>query len=211
VDLLRRDSPAFSVDGPNASKTLKTMIDASVDLVAQLRSLWETGSIGDILRFCADKQIIRLSENLRVHLFREPRVEKYDEVLYVLEKGDWLADELLKMSPAEIPSYHSFISNNTAFSTQHGVKGEEYAKVLVVYDDVEANWNNYSFGKILTPGTAGKPTDGQLERGKKLAYVSFSRALTDLRVLLFAFDPTAARQELIDRQLVSSEQIEIVP
>ena len=114
------------------------------------------------------------------------------------------------MKPDEIGSYASFIGENTAYSTQHGVKGEEYAKVLVVYDDVEAAWNLYNFGKTLTPSTAGEPTDGQRARGQRLAYVSFSRALEDLRVLFFTASPDAARQELIDRKLVNPEQIEIV-
>lgn len=56
---------------------------------------------------------------------------------------------------------------------------------MVVYDDVEAAWNLYNFGKTLTPSTAGEPTDGQRARGQRLAYVSFSRALEDLRVLFF--------------------------
>lgn len=81
---------------------------------------------------------------------------------------------------------------------------------MVVYDDVEAAWNLYNFSKTLTPGTAGEPTEGQLGRGRRLAYVSFSRALEDLRVLFFTANPTAARQELIDRKLLKPEEIEIV-
>ena len=82
--------------------------------------------------------------------------------------------------------------------------------MLVVYDDVEANWNNYNFTKILTPATAGEPTDGQRERGRKLAYVSFSRALEDLRVLLFTPNPAAARTELLERKLLEPDQISVV-
>ena len=210
IDLLRRDSPAFAIDGLNASKTLKTMIDTSLSLVDQLNALWKSGTIGTLLQFCVDKQIIRASERLLEHLGRTPRTEDYDEAIHSLDKGDWLADAFFKMSTTEIPHYALFISNNTPYSTQHGVKGEEYPKVLVVYDDVEANWNNYSFGKILTPETAGEPTDGQHARGRKLAYVSFSRTLEDLRVLLFTSDPEAARRELIAKKLVESHQIEIV-
>lgn len=63
------------------------------------------------------------------------------------------------MDMKEIPSYASFIGSNTAYSTQHGVKGEEYPNVLVVYDDLEASWNNYNFGKLLTPATNGQATN----------------------------------------------------
>ena len=112
------------------------------------------------------------------------------------------------MDISEIPPYASFIGNNTAYSTQHGVKGEQYPKVFVLYDDIEASWNNYSFGKVLTPATAGQPTERQLARTRKLAYVSFSRALEDLRVLLFTSKPEAAKDELIARGLLRREQID---
>ena len=151
-----------------------------------------------------------MPERLQEQLARAPREEAYDEAVHALDKGDWLADALFAMTTSEIAPYASFIAKNTAYSTQHGVKGEEYPKVMVVYDDVEAAWNLYNFGKTLTPATAGVPTDGQRGRGQRLAYVSFSRALEDLRVLFFAADPEAARQELIDKKLLVPEQIEIV-
>lgn len=210
LDVLRRNSPAFAANGVNAESTLKEMVDTSLSLVGQLADLWASGTIGDILRFGVAKQLIPSGERLTEQLSRKPRKEVYVEEEHALDKGDWLADLLFAMKPDEIGSYASFIGENTAYSTQHGVKGEEYAKVLVVYDDVEAAWNLYNFGKTLTPSTAGEPTDGQRARGQRLAYVSFSRALEDLRVLFFTASPDAARQELIDRKLVNPEQIEIV-
>ena len=209
IDVLRRDCPAFAVDGPNAAKTLKSMIDTSLALVDQLNTFRKSHAIRDILRFCVDKQLIHASEGLQKHLGRKPRSETYDEAIHSAEKGDWLADTFFAMDMSEIPSYASFIGNNTAYSTQHGVKGEQYPKVFVVYDDIEAGWNNYSFGKVLTPATTGQPTEKQYARTRKLAYVSFSRTLEDLRVLLFTSKPEDAREELIARGLLRPEQIEI--
>lgn len=211
VDILRRNSPAFAADGINADNTLKTMVATSQDLVQQIDELWASGTIGEILRFSVARQIIPASDKLAEHLDRAPREEDYVEDLHVLDKGDWLADALLAMKAKEVGAYASFLTKNTNYSTQHGVKGEEYSKVMVLYDDVEAGWNSYNFGKMLTPATSGVPTDGQRARGQRLAYVSFSRALEDLRVLFFTSNPDAARQELIDRKLVAAEQIEVVP
>jgi DNA helicase-2/ATP-dependent DNA helicase PcrA len=81
---------------------------------------------------------------------------------------------------------------------------------LVVYDDVEAAWNQYSFSKTLTPLTAGEPSDRQRSVTQKLAYVSFSRAKEDLRVVLFTADPEGARAELIGSKLLVPDQIRIV-
>ncbi len=210
IDVLRRNSPAFAVDGVNAANTLKSMVETSLGLIEKLSKLWKSGTIGDVLRYGVAKQIIAASDKLQEHLARAPREEAYDEAIHSLDKGDWLADALFAMSTAEVAPYASFIARNTAYSTQHGVKGEEYPKVMVVYDDVEAAWNLYNFSKTLTPGTAGEPTEGQRGRGRRLAYVSFSRALEDLRVLFFTANPAAARQELIDKKLVKPDQIEIV-
>lgn len=210
INILRQQSPAFAVDGINASKSLKSMVDTSIDIVAELAALWEAAAIGDILNFAVKKQIVRGGERLQTHLARDPRVEVYNAEEHGQEKSDWLADTLFAMTTSEIPAYISFFEKNTAFSTQHGVKGEEYPKVLVVYDDIEAGWNNYNFGKLFTPGLLGVGTDRQEARGRKLAYVSFSRAHEDLRVLLFTSDPVAARAELMAKGLLTANQIEVI-
>ncbi|MCS3748289.1 DNA helicase-2/ATP-dependent DNA helicase PcrA [Xanthomonas arboricola] len=209
IDVLRLVSPAFSADGPNSSMTLKYMIDLSKSLVNQLVEIWGNGTVGEVLRFCVEKHLIKCSGKLKSHLDRPAREEEYSDEIHSTEKTDWLADAFFKMDSSQLLPYVFFINKNTAFSTQHGVKGEEYKKVMVVYDDVEASWNNYSFSKLLTPGLAGEPTEKQLDRGQKLAYVSFSRAMEDLRVILFTPNPAQARQELISRGLLRPEQVEI--
>lgn len=210
INLLRRDSPAFAVDGLNSEKALKLMIETSNLLVSQLQALWNTATIGSILRFCIDKQIIQPSERLGEHLARAPRAEAFNEDIHGLDKGDWLADALFQMTSEPLARYADYLANNSAFSTQHGVKGEEYDKVLVVYDDIEAAWNQYNFNKVLTPLTAGEPTERQRSVTQKLAYVSFSRAKEDLRVLMFTADPATARTELINSKLLRPDQISVV-
>jgi DNA helicase-2/ATP-dependent DNA helicase PcrA len=100
--------------------------------------------------------------------------------------------------------------DNTEFSTQHGVKGEEYDSVLVVFDDVSSAWNDYNFAKTLTPNTAGgEPTERQRRLTENLAYVCFSRAEKDLRIIMFSGNAEAARLELLQRKLFSESQIEV--
>lgn len=209
IDILRNNSPAFYIDGLNASKSLKVMIDHSNSLISELENYWNSSNIKKILEFCVTEKIINISERLMEHLQRPPRTEIYDEEIHEQEKEDWLLDQLFQMNTSEIDAYATFIAKNSSYSTQHGVKGEEYPKVLVVYDDVEASWNNYNFGKILTPNISGSPTSGQKSRGEKLAYVAFSRALEELRVIFFTPNPEMAKRELISSGLLLPEQIEI--
>ena len=163
----------------------------------------------DVLVFCRDHQLIRMSDRLAEQLSKPQRTEEYDDESHSEEKGDWLADGFFAMRTGELLAYRDFIEENTPYSTQHGVKGEEYQNVLVVFDDVEANWNQYSFSKLLTPRTAGAPTEGQEERGRKLAYVCFSRAEQHLKILFYTPTPEAAREELIARRLFTDTQITI--
>lgn len=210
VDLLRLESPDFAMNGPNKDRSLREMIDKSNGAMAGLHDSWTSGTVRDILAYCRDNGLLRFSDRLADAFDRAPRAEEYDEDVHSVDKGDWLSDAFLAMKTDELPAYCDFVTNNTAYSTQHGVKGEEYPNVLVVFDDVEAEWNNYSFTKLLTPSTSGEPTEGQRERGRKLAYVCFSRALDNLRILLFTPNPNAARKELLKQKLLNAEQIEVI-
>lgn len=209
IDLLRTSSPTYDPGGPNADRKLKEMIDQSRAHLEALIGLWDSGTTGGILRYCLEQGLIGRSDRLAEQLARSPRQEEFDEEAHNEEKGDWLADRFLAMPTTELVSYRDFVLENTPYSTQHGVKGEEYPNVLVVFDDVEAAWNQYSFTKLLTPATAGEPTEGQQERGRKLAYVCFSRAQQNLRILLFTSNPEAARQELLEKGLFSEGQIKL--
>jgi DNA helicase-2/ATP-dependent DNA helicase PcrA len=209
IDILRTDSPGYSTVGPNASRKLSEMVARSKEQLQTLSEIWTRGAIKDVFVFCRDNDLLNIPDRIRDLLAREPRQEEFDEALHGEDKGDWLADSFLAMPTVELKSYCDFILEHTAYSTQHGVKGEEYPNVLVVFDDLEAAWNQYSFTKLLTPQTAGVPTEGQFDRGRKLAYVCFSRARENLRILLFTPKPAAARQELIERLHLRPEQITI--
>lgn len=210
IDLLRQHSPAFDIHGPNSRRPLKEIVDLSAGVLEELTRLWDSGATRDVLQYCQAQNLIKISPRLGEHLARQPRIEQYNEELHGEVKSDWLIDQFFLMSTTEIKSYSSFILKNTAFSTQHGVKGEEYPNVLVVFDDLEAGWNNYNFTKLLTPLTSGQPTEGQEGRGRKLAYVCFSRAEENLRIVIFTPNPEAAREELIRRGLLTAAQISVL-
>ena len=210
IDLLRAIGPAFDVRGKNQDRSLKEMVELSKQVVAGLDELWVTGKLKDVYEYCLDKELVRLSERLGDHLAREPRSEEYDEETFGAEKGDWLCDAFFCMETPELEKYCDFTQENTAYSTQHGVKGEEYSDVMVVFDDIEAGWNNYSFSKLLTPGISGEPTKGQYRRSERLAYVCFSRAEENLRILFYTNNAVAAKEELIQKGLLSEAAISVV-
>ena len=210
IDILRRNSPTFDPRGENATKKLGEMKSMAEKIVSGLAKVWEEGSVGEILKYSHNHALFPFSDRLIDHLQRPPREEEYDDEVHSKDKGDWLVDEFFSMTKEEIAPYCNFISENTPYSTQHGVKGEEYENVVVVFDDVEAAWNRYSFTKLLTPSTSGAPTESQLERSKKLAYVCFSRAEVNLRIMLFTRDTKSAASELIEQGFFDDGQIEVM-
>ena len=207
IDILRANAPSYNPRGPNAKKKLKEMVDKSKFHVDKLVEVWGEGTIKDVLNFCGENGLIQPSDRLAEQLARPPLAENYCEEVHAGDKGEWLADSFFAMTTQELFAYRAFILENTPYSTQHGVKGEQYPKVLVVFDDVEANWNQYSFSKLLVPGVSGDPTTGQYERGRKLAYVCFSRAEQDLKILFFTPDPESTRDELIARKWFKDDKI----
>ncbi|WP_374834054.1 UvrD-helicase domain-containing protein [Paenochrobactrum pullorum] len=211
IETLRRISPAFDDTGDNKSKTLKQMLEEASKHAAALAEKWEGNTVKDILEYCSANALYPMSDRLAGQLARAAR-EPYDSGNedHQREKGDWLADEFFKLKADELEKYIDFLDENSPFSTQHGSKGEEYENVLVMIDDIEAAWNTYSFSKVLTPGVAGDPTDRQQELTQKLAYVCFSRAEVNLRILMFSRDAEAAKKELIERGLFQNGQVSIL-
>ena len=210
IQILRQHSPLLDPEGNSRTLAIKVVTDKAQAAINILVAMWPIDTIKDILNMASKHKLIGLSERLEEHLQREPRSEVYDDIEHGLEKGDWLIDELLTYNTDELAAYRKFILDLTPYSTQHGVKGDEFEKVLVVFDDTEANWNNYSYRRWFAPTAEGKePTEGQKKKCHNLAYVCFSRAMQDLRIILFTENTRGVKQELIDKKWFKDEQITI--
>lgn len=208
--VLTTKTGAFVPRGAYAVRSIRDVREIAKNVTENLDKLFSQKRLGDVFRYSRKQGLIQASERLSRHLDRPPREEKYDEAKHAEEKEDWLVDKFFDMDGTEVENYANFFNENTPYSTQHGVKGEEYDDVIVVFDDTEAAWNNYSFAKMLTPQTAGDPKNLQEERSRRLAYVCFSRAVRNLRVLLFTRDPKSAACELTKRGLFQKSQISIL-
>ncbi|MFD3956748.1 3'-5' exonuclease [Streptomyces bacillaris] len=85
----------------------------------------------------------------------------------------------------EVIALRDYVEENTPFSTQHGVKGAEYPRVLAVFG---GGWTQYNFPDMLANFSQRDSLSAQgrrrFERSRNLFYVACSRAQKDL-VLLF--------------------------
>lgn len=99
----------------------------------------------------------------------------------------------------EVIEIAKFIEKQTAFATQHSVKGAEFENVLVV---LGGGWNHYNWPQLLeiikTKALTEKNTKG-FYRARNLFYVSISRPMIRLAVL--------ATQTMSDKALESIEDL----
>ena len=89
------------------------------------------------------------------------------------EKGKISELKLIKYS--EFLAAKEFFKPNSIYSTDHGVKGEEYDNVIFV---ISKGWNQYQFDKYLPMSTNGilEKDVKSFERNRNLFYVGCSRA-----------------------------------
>lgn len=124
-------------------------------------------------------------------------------------------DAFLACPAKQLLAYQTYISERSPFGTQQGIKGAEFDRVLVVLDDAESTHNQFSYEKYLrlkAPSEndlknihEGKET--VVERTRRLFYVSCTRALKDLAVVLFTSDPEQAESHLRQLELFEDEAI----
>lgn len=115
----------------------------------------------------------------------------------------------------QLLAYHSYISELSPFSTQQGIKGAEFDRVLVILDDAESSHFQFSYEKYLglkTPSATDlkHQLDGEdtsIDRTRRLFYVCCTRARKDLAVVLFTDDPDQATQQICKLSLFDNNDI----
>ena len=117
-------------------------------------------TIGDMINICDENKLVC----------------KDDDFILEIKENNSFYDKLKQISYKEYTNCYKYANHNSVFSTQHGVKGEEYNNVVVVLDN--GNWNLYNYSKVLNK----EYDDSKYDRSLKIMYVSFSRAKQNLCV-----------------------------
>ncbi|OGB31864.1 MAG: ATP-dependent DNA helicase PcrA [Burkholderiales bacterium RIFCSPLOWO2_12_FULL_61_40] len=126
-------------------------------------------------------------------------------------------DAFLACRASQFWGYDSYVNDASPFSTQQGVKGAEFDRVLVVLDDDEGTHVQFSYDKYLgvkplSPADLKKIAEGgetSIERTRRLFYVCCTRARQDLAVVLFTSDVLTAQVQIKQRGLFPSNAIHL--
>jgi DNA helicase-2/ATP-dependent DNA helicase PcrA len=217
--LLRKFCPLLSRDAltGRAVSDLLTRLRAGAHQLRDMLSMDGQTTNREVLTFLRDEELVVLDPRLLAYLevaavplaaneAKQPEDDAGD--------GDDAAREISAMDsflacPAkQFIGFRNYVLQQSPFSTQQGVKGAEFEKVLVVLDDDEGTHVQFSYDKyfgVKEPSkrdlqniAEGKET--AVERTRRLFYVCCTRALTDLVVVYFATEP-----DIAERQVRASE------
>lgn len=195
--VLRESSPL--VRAGQASRQLKVALTSSKRAVDELRQLAQDptdAKLGELLRLAADRELVELDPRMAAYLY--PEGEHGDVVLD--ERTVDVLDAMCESVFSELAGYYTYVKQESPYSTQHGTKGSEFERVIVVLDDDEGRYSLYSYDKLLglrdlsatDLENQSRGVDSAIERTRRLFYVCVSRARESLAVVLFTADVSRA-------------------
>lgn len=126
-------------------------------------------------------------------------------------------DAFLACDASQFWGYYKYLNDESPFSTQQGIKGAEFERVLVVLDDDEGTHTQFSYDKYfgirkLSERDKANLREGKetaVERTRRLFYVCCTRALKDLVVVLFTSDVELAHQQIMNLGQFPAESIHL--
>lgn len=203
MSTLRGESPKLEIArlrGQDMVPVL-TALQLAVDGLVGLFADESHATVGDILTYVRDRELIRLDDRFGAHLVAEPVDDG--------SSGFENVRAYLRCGVNELWAYRRYFTEESPFATHHGVKGAQFERVLVVIDDEEARFSQYSYGKYFKYIPLSENDDANiaageesvLDRTRRLFYVCCSRAMQDLAVVIFVPDVDVARAAIVEQNL----------
>jgi DNA helicase-2/ATP-dependent DNA helicase PcrA len=209
MSILRTECPRLEPDrtrGQDMAAILAALQEAIVQLEAVLAPD-SNATVREVLMQVRNDELLRLDDRFGPHLADEPVSDgraDFDNV-----------QAFLACSVQELWSYRRYYTEESPFATHHGVKGAQFERVLVVVDDEEAKFYQFSYGKYfgyVDPSDSDEAKmaageDSVIDRTRRLFYVCCSRAMKDLAVVLFVPDVELARAAIVGKNLFPEANI----
>ncbi|MDP2182550.1 MAG: AAA family ATPase [Actinomycetota bacterium] len=219
--IVRERSPLLSRSVLSTAAEPRQQLQLARDAVAGLMSLWSGGEprLGAILENIAESGLFSLPDSLRPSVTLRVAVSE-GSTSETDESNPLPADAaaisaFLEAPFSELLAFETYVSGAAPFDTHQGVKGLEFARVMVVMDDSEArgfmfNYEKLFGAKALSSADLKNVDEGRettLDRTRRLLYVTCSRAEGSLALVAYSSDPQAVVAHVIDNGWFRPEEI----
>jgi DNA helicase-2/ATP-dependent DNA helicase PcrA len=209
MSILRRESPKLEPERlrGHAAASVLTSLQQAVDALVGMLADESQSTVRDVMKHVHATELLRLDDRYGPHLVPEPADDG--------SSGFANVQAFLDCNVAELWAYRRYFTEESPFATHHGVKGAQFERVLVVVDDEEAAFHQYSYGKYfgyvpLSDNDQARIEAGEetvLDRTRRLFYVCCSRAVKDLAVVLFVPDVPVALAAIKNKNLFPQASI----
>ncbi len=231
MQILRKECPLLRTDqlsGVDLAQRLASLRALTITL-QEMISLGSATTNAEVLTYVHDSQLFALDPRVLSYLSFTHQVPPQPDAIGDDEQDTDAAQELsreiaameafLRCPATEFWGYRTYINEKSPFSTQHGIKGAEFDRVLVILDDEEgAAYRQFSYDKYfglkpLSDGDIQNRREGKetsIDRTRRLFYVCCTRALQDLVVVMFTSDVGLATRRIREMQLFPETSIHTI-
>jgi DNA helicase-2/ATP-dependent DNA helicase PcrA len=215
--LLRAHCPRLSAEPlkrvDNVAALLVELKNGVCKLV-ELMSDTSEATLLDVLKFADKAELISLEDRVKYFLRLNPgELPEVAESAQPSSGADQEEKET-RDAPAiaeaftcparQIRGYYNYLNDDSPYSTQHGIKGAEFERVMVVLDDEKGKHNQFSYDKLFglkVPSKQDNENRNQnkgtvVDRTRRLFYVCCSRATKDLAIVLYSADVAKATAQV---------------
>jgi len=166
--------------------------------------------IPESLRPFAAQGKVEQSETERDRALSDPEEEQSDVVL-----AAW--DKFLMAPFKQIEPYDAYVSGQAAFETHQGIKGLEFARVMVIMDDAEARGFLFNYEKLFGAEAKSKTDlqnelegkDSAVDRTRRLFYVTCSRAKKSLAIVAYSNSPEMIRSHVVREGWFEQDEVQL--
>jgi len=218
MNILREHCPRLqktSGAGGSVAAVLKEVRGATLALQSMMSD--PAATLGGVIALLRDTQLLALDQRMERALAlqagtvdeaaasAEAEADGGDEETGGSAAADSAVARLLQCPAIELRPYALYVAEGSPFATQHGVKGAQFDRVLVVMDEEESDYNLYDYEKVLSEKQANADDRKAFETGEdntwsrtlRLLYVCCTRAKRGLALAFFVANPAATAAHIV--------------
>lgn len=213
MNLLREFSPRLApanLNGRRAANVLRELHVAVMRLVAMLDEPGTT--VGDIAIHLRDSGLFEFDERYeRVLGFAGDVGDVAQEAEVAVpapaegRSSDAAMLKFFQCAAQELRPYERYVSQGSPYATQHGVKGAQFDRVVVVMDEEESDYRTYNYERVFASAAARAADRARAQEGDentwsrtlRLLYVCCTRAKRGLVLTFFVADPATTVENVV--------------